>query len=302
MDSMMTNIGDKPRRWGIWQVTQHNAAARDGGRNENLHAWCPMNPKSQYPRGYNVMFGLVNNPTFRADREKGLMHMQYRRYVGKIGMDCSAGWLAVVNGEAGKTYVARFTYYPEKEYPDGASVEFWSQGKGTIITGDTVSEMPEDVSENPHLIESEILSPFAALKPGEDCSFHVDWYAANIGGDYPILNCTEAGVRCSELQCKAYYGQTLSVLGGQFGVFYEGKAGVSFLDATGKEIGKTPVEIPVSPDKPLILAPSHVPGKGPIRVPAEAKNIALFITDASGKYLGELARCPIQSTDWIAKP
>ena len=54
-------------------------------------------------------------------------------------------------------------------------------GPGQIVA-DKVVDLSDDPAETPYMIESEICSPLATVKPGESYSFHVDWYAAKIGG------------------------------------------------------------------------------------------------------------------------
>ena len=71
-EATMTNVDTKPRRWGIWAHTQLDAATRDGHSfNPLMRAFCPLNPRSKFPRGYDVIFGEKDNPSFRADRERG---------------------------------------------------------------------------------------------------------------------------------------------------------------------------------------------------------------------------------------
>ncbi len=57
-------------------------------------------------------------------------------------------------------------------------------------------ELSDDPLECPYFIETELLSPLATVKPGESYTFRYDWYAAVIGGDFPVLGCTEVGVVC----------------------------------------------------------------------------------------------------------
>jgi len=288
IDSTMRNIDTKPRRWGIWEVTQHNAANPQGaGHNEKMWAYCPINPKSIYARGYNVMFGLVNNPEFKPDYDSGILRVHYERMVGKIGMDSSAGWLAVVNGTVGNVFVERFSYYPDTEYPDGASVEIWTHGPGRWVQSGEVYEMNDDPIECPYFMESEVLSPFADLQPGETYSFHLDLYAATIGGNYPVLDCTNVGVTCEQFAAKVL-GDKLN-LTGRFGVFCTGKAGVVLLDAAGSEVANAELDTVLTPAQPCVVS-SDVE----VNVPAEAATVCLVVIDATGKQLGELARAQIK--------
>ena len=62
-EATMTNIDTKPRRWGIWSHTQLDGGRRDGkGYNAQLVAYCPMNPKSHFSKGYSVIFGAGRIP------------------------------------------------------------------------------------------------------------------------------------------------------------------------------------------------------------------------------------------------
>ena len=126
-----------------------------------MQAWCPLNPQSRFPKGYDVIFGEKNNPSFQPDAPRGLMRVQYQYKVGKIGLDSRAGWVATVDGESGAVFVQRFVFEPKKEYPDGSSVEFWLNGVGQIHAYNRDMVMPTNAAENPYVFESEVLSPFA---------------------------------------------------------------------------------------------------------------------------------------------
>lgn len=288
-DITMKNIDTKPRRWAIWQVTQLSAVSREGsGYNPNVFCYCPVNPKSSYARGYDEQFGLVNNPSFKLDRENGLVRAHYQRLVGKIGVDCAAGWLAVVDGTSGYVFVERFAYQPDKEYPDHASVEFWMNGVGQFVVGGKVVTASEDPSETPAYVESEILSALAELKAGERYTFHLDWCAARIGGNFPVLACTEVGVTGQRLVARASGGPL--ALSGRFGVFYPGQLGFVLLNGKGQELSRSGPKLVVSPDEPVVLAD----WSGGAAVPAEARSVQLVVYDPAGKALGELASAPVQ--------
>jgi hypothetical protein len=286
-DSTMKNIDAKPRRWAIWQVTQLNACSPTGDDyNKEIRCWSPVNPASIYPRGYNELFGLINNPSFKADPATKMFSANYQRLVGKAGLDNSTGWAAVVDGTAGYVFVERFKYFPDKKYPDGASVEFWMNGAGQIVCAGKIVDCKDDPVETPHYAESEILAPLAELKPGESCSFHLDWFAARIGGNYPVLDCKVGGVSCEQFAAKAA-GEGQVRLAGRFGVFYTGQAGLVAIDADGKECGKIDLKLPVSPAEPLVLDKDE-------HVPAGAASLRLVLYDSAGKMVGELAQAKIR--------
>jgi len=290
IDCTMKNIDTKNRRWGIWQVTQHGTANRKGdGFDKGIRVWVPLNPKSIHPNGYRVLFGARDNPQFKADG--GMMCVHYRHLVGKIAMDCSAGWYALVNGTAGRVFVERFEWHGDKPYPDDASVEVWTQGAGSIEAWGKEVKMSDDVKENPYLLETEVLSPFAELKPGETFSHHTDWYVARIGGDHPVVGCNGLGVACEPL--KAALSEGKLILAGRFGVFYKAEAVLSLADGRGKEVLRGQAKLGVSPDEPLVLSPGSKLAQG-VRVPAEAAKACLLLLDASGKPIAALASAEIQ--------
>ncbi len=67
-DATMTNIDNKPRRWGIWSHTQLDGGRHDAkGPNAKLVAYCPLNARSQFAKGYSVIFGPQDNPSFQPD-------------------------------------------------------------------------------------------------------------------------------------------------------------------------------------------------------------------------------------------
>jgi hypothetical protein len=191
----MENIADRPVRWGIWQVTQHDSREERGdgaGKTSVFHrglrAWTPVYRHSRYPKGYKVMFGPEDTPQFAAvDSPIGaLFRLEYRHQAGKAGLDTAAEWLAVTQEETGFLYAHTFPARPDAEYPDGASVEFWTSGPGSIRLGDTAVAMQED---EPWLVESEVLAPFANLAPGEKYSFGTAIHLAH--GTGPVLSVSE---------------------------------------------------------------------------------------------------------------
>jgi hypothetical protein len=286
IDCKMENIDTKPRRWGIWQVTQHNVANRKGpGFDGNIRVYCPINPRSMHPKGYKVIYGRMDNPEFNA--KDGMVSIRYMHLVGKIGMDCSAGWYALVSGSYGCVFVERFSWENEREYPDDASFELWTQGAGTILAYGKQVKMPDRLAENPYVVETEVLSPFAHLKPGESSSCHSDWYVAKIGGNLPVVDCTNVGVTCVPLQASLSRGN-LTIRGGHFGVFENGQATLAFVDVDGNEIGRGSARVAVSPKKPLTLEELSKLVEG-VEIPSGVVQLSLIVIDDSAETVGSLA-------------
>ncbi len=286
IDATMTNIDTKPRRWGIWAHTQFDAASRHGrGWNRNLWGYCPMNPRSVFVRGYGVQYGLVNNPSFQPNYDTGIMRVNYQRRVGKIGLDSPGGWVATVDATDGYAFVQRFTFEAEKPYPDNSSVEFWMSGPGRFVAWGKVTDMGEDA---PCLMESEILSPFAALKPGESYTYHYDWYSAKVPPRMPVVACSDVGVVCEPLKAKAAGGR-LKLTGG-FGVFYKGAVELVLLDKAHKPVGRA-ASVAVTPIRALIVPKTAMSA---VAVPADASTARLVVKDPKGRVLGELTRAAIE--------
>jgi hypothetical protein len=295
VDATMTNIDSQPRRWGIWAHTQLDGGKPAGtGHNTFLQAWCPLNRKSQFPQGYRVIFGAEDNPSFQTDQERGLLHVQYRYQVGKIGVDSPAGWVATVDGLTGAVFVQRFTFQANREYPDGSSVEFWLNGVGKFRAYNREIETTADPVANPYIFESELLSPFARLQPGEITLWHYDWYATQIGGNYPIVDCTVAGVTAEPLAVRVAPGR-LS-LSGRWGVFTPGTVRLRLTNGTGDTLRTVDVAAGVTPLK-------AVPVQATVDTPPGVAGAVLELTDKTGQVVGELARTPVPVVEaWLAPP
>ena len=171
--------------------------------------------------------------------------------MGKIGLDSPAGWLATVDGECGAVFVQRFVFEPKKAYPDGSSVEFWHNGVGQIHAYNRDIVMATNAAENPYVFESEVLSPYAELKPGRSYTWHYDWYACQIGGSFPVLNCTDAGVVAEPL--RAVRDPAGWRLEGRFGVFARANPRLEWRDARGRLVGVQPLHRAATPLEPLVL-------------------------------------------------
>ena len=285
-DTTMTNVDTKPRRWGIWQVTQLNAANRQGeGYNKEMRCYSPIHPKSVFRKGYAEMFGLVNNPSFSADAKTKMAVAHYQRLVGKMGVDNAAGWIAAVDGTSGYVFVERFRTFPGRKYPDDTSVTFWMSGVGQYVAGTKIVDSKDDPKETPYLVESEVVSPYAELKPGESYSFHNEWMVARIGGNFPVLDCTPAGVVCEPLVAKVSGGKV--AFSGRFGFFQPGRVSLVLADAKGAECGRILVEGRVSPEEPLVLKVEEP-------LPAGAVSVRLMVeSEALGKTAVTLAKASI---------
>jgi len=280
VDAEMKNIDTKMRRWGIWSVAQLNAESSNEQGYKKLRGYCPLNPNSQYKKGYGVIYGAQNNEAFSVDKENGLVVVNYNEEVGKIGIDSPAGWVATVDSESGYVFVERFEFEAEEEYPDNASVEFWLEGIGEIEAYNTTIKMPDNPN---HLLESELLGPLTTLEPGDSTIFHYDWYAAKIGGDYVITDCSEYGVVCGGLSADISDGKVL--ISGRLGLFYKGTVDIRVLDADERVITEE-MGFEVAPEKPLVMDTLELKLKPSDR----PESVVLTLRDVAGTEMGVLAR------------
>ena len=140
-----------------------------------------MNPNSRWPEKYHVMFGLAQSFNWQPDYEHALMKVRYMNFVGKIVMDVPQGWAAMVDPVSGYTFVQRFPYDPDAEYPDGGNYEVWVAGKGEFVHNN--ERMYADDNPKARFIEMEILGPIVSLSPGEETHLSTSWEVIKGGLD-----------------------------------------------------------------------------------------------------------------------
>jgi hypothetical protein len=277
----MRNAGDKPCRWGIWEHAQLDAALPGGGPNGKLKSYCVLDPRGHFERGYAVLFGAQDNPSWVADKASGLFRADYRYKVGKAVVDSPGGWVATVDGRRGIVFVQFFRHERGRDYPDGASVEFWHNGAGTFRAWGKENTAPDDPSKNPCVAESELISPFFALAPGESCRWDYQWCAANLGGDYPVVDCTPVAAVSEPLKVRRT-GEDHARITGRWGVFEKGILQAVWIGSDGNQLGR--IELGEASPLKAVLLDSKVP------LPRGAVSLKLGLVDAKGAPLGELGR------------
>jgi hypothetical protein len=166
-------------------------------------------------------------------------------------------------------------------------VQFWTNGVGRFHTGKTLHVQVDDPVATPPFMESEVLSPFAQLQPGESARFETDWYTVRIGPNLPILDCTDVGVLCRRFAA-AVHGKELT-LTGNVGVFHVGKLGLALRDEEGRQLVETGPVLAVSPTR--VVALSALARQ--IEVPANAHSVEIVLYHNGGQVLGRLAKSPL---------
>ena len=133
-----------------------------------------------------------------------------------------------------------------------------------------------------------------SFQPGESTTWHYDWFATQVGGNYPVLNCTDAGVTAEPLVAKV--GLRKLSLHGRFGVFSPGTVRAVLWHVSGTRLKTIDLVREVSPCRPVIV-------QAAVDSPADVSLVSLELVDTQNSCLGELARTwvPIVKC-WLAPP
>ncbi len=281
----MKNVSSRRVRWSLWEVVQHlvlEKGADPAAARSPVRVYCPLNPHSRFPGGINPMFGLVNDPRYSVCPATGIMEGEYAWRVHKIGLDSEAGWLAVVDGSSRHAFVQTFRYEQGREYPDGASVEFWFNGPGQFVINRVIIESPKDPARSPAFLESEVLSPLVALAPGETYAFRTEWYLTRVGT--PILAPEGAGV--AHRSFRALRGGNRVKVEGNFGAFYAGEAELQIKDPVGFPLVRESIGR-VTPLEPVYVSKE-------LDAPADAARAVVRLKGTGGRDLGPVVSVPVR--------
>jgi hypothetical protein len=279
VDQVMRNISRREIRWGIWHLIQNNAAdVNDPSKpNPDLYLYIPLNPHSKYPDGYYKPYGDARHPSYQILPGGHMLRVHYLYRVCKAAADSSAGWFGVVNGQKNIGFVENFKYFPEREYPDGASVETWNDGPGMISRGPFDQILTDDISKTPYFLETEGMSPYATLEPGEEYSHPIYWSPTRVPN--PIAGDPTSGGVVSEPLSARIDGNRVT-LKGTFGVFTPGTLQAEFFGPMNDELSHVTL-MDVDP-RQVVRLDKTVP------LPAEAYRVNLTARDSDGENRGFL--------------
>jgi len=286
VEQVMRNISRREIRWGIWHLVQHGASdARDPSKpNPELYMYVPINPHSQYPRGFYNPYGDARHPSYEPVDGGHMLRIHYLYRVGKVAADSTAGWFAVVNGQKNIGIVETFRNFPKQEYPDGASVESWNDGPGTISRGAWDQTLVADPKTTPYFLESEVLSPYARLEPGEEYEFTVNWSPTRISNPIIAQTPSSAGAVSEPLSAEPE-GRNVH-LRGIFGTFVPGTLEAVFYSAMGEELKRENLQ-PVDPREVVRLDKS-------VPLAAGAFRVSVRVLDADGENRGYLGNAVLK--------
>lgn len=278
VDQVMRNISQRQIRWGIWHLIQNDASdLHDPSKpNPDLYVYVPINARSRFRRGFYNPYGDVRNPSYQAIDNGRMLRIHYQYHVGKVAADSSAGWYAVENGQKNISLVETFKYFPNQAYPDDASVEFWNNGPGTISRGPFSQTYANNPKEIPYILETEGVSPYATLDPGQQYEFTIHWAPARAPN--PIQNAVWAGVISQPFS--AHISGSQVGLQGVFGVFIPGSLQAVFYSAMGEELAHTTLET-VDPRQVVRLDKS-------VPLPSKTFRVSLRVVNSKGENCGFL--------------
>jgi hypothetical protein len=278
VEQVMRNISKRQIRWGIWHLIQNDAAdAQDPSKpNQQLYMYVPLNPHSIYPKRYTVVYGDAQHPSYQVSEDGKLLCVHYMYMVGKVALDSNAGWYAVVNGQKNIGYVETFRYFPEREYPDHASVESWNEGPGRISRGPFFQTLLDNPQETPYFLETEVVSPYATLDPGEQTEFTVHWSPTSVTN--PIVNAVWAGAISQSLS--AVVAGSSVTLKGTFGVFVPGELVANFYSVMGELLGSEALQT-IDPRQVVRLDKATA-------LPANTFRVSIYVRDSEGQNRGYL--------------
>jgi hypothetical protein len=276
IDELMRNVSRRQIRWGIWHLIQHDAAdVNDPNKpNPDVYMYVPLNPHSRYPSGYNKMYGDAHHPSYEVIDDGKVLRAHYLYRVGKIGIDTNRGWYAVVNGEKKTCFVETFKYFSTEEYPDNASVESWNDGPGTIHRDPFDQVLKDDPKETPYFFESEVLSPYITLDPGEEHVFTVQWAVTAASG--PVLDNKWIGTVSQPLSA-VRNGKSVQ-LRETLGVFSPGSLLATFYDDHGVILLQKKLQ-DVDPRTAI-----HIDQM--VDLPAGTFRVSVLVQDGNGDNLG----------------
>ena len=275
LDLSFENISDRAIHWSIWDVAQLACVTADGTLNDDCWLYIPTDPDRERP--YDIMFG-DDNPQYQLDSESGLLAVQYRGIVGKIGAHSPAGWIAFADRRTGFVLCMQFPYQPDAEYPDnGATVECWTESPG--------APSPIPIRSPGYILEAEVLSPLLTLQPGKSASHRVAWSAAYCPA--PIVAVTDTG--CVHQSLSVEVNEGWARVHGVFGCFLDGRAAIDCLDEAGAVVSRADLG-PVSPLRALRVDAQMV-------VKDSARLLRLYVLDADGTFAGALASVMLTDSD-----
>src|SRR5690606_24278684 len=106
-------------------------------------------------------------------------------------------WVAYSDTASGHVLVVTFTYVENTVYPEGTSVQVWTQGSGQVYSRNEVRSYPDDLVGNPPYLEIELLSPLFTLISGASASFVYQISCCKVVPHHHVIRKTKFSVTVS---------------------------------------------------------------------------------------------------------
>jgi hypothetical protein len=269
--AVMKNVSGFPQSWSEQSVSQYNAASpTDASQfNPEFYGLTPANPASAYLNGFHVRTGTSNNSAYSV--RDGLFRLHWGNTGGEVWVDSPGGWAAVVDGTTQYTMLERIRYQPGANYPDKATILFFTTGQRMRGGAAPPSDTPPI-----YYMETEVNSPVVELYPGETYAMDTQWFPTRMGSEFKTT--TYSGV----------IGQPLAVAGtpeglvlsGNFGVFYAGKLVAHYYSRGGEALGTASLDS-VTPLEAVKL-------QATVQAPPGTARVSLHVEDQQGLDRGPL--------------
>ena len=280
--AVMTNITGHPIRWAMQSVTQYNTADPSDLTNYNRDFWAftPANPASVFNRQFDAHAGPVDHPSYSVQNNLFTLHWKYLE--GEVGVDSTAGWVAVVDGLSSFAMLERFRFFPGAEYPERASVIFYIDGPSLRLNSKGMPEISRTKLEDaPYYMEAELNNPLVVLEPRLSSVLESEWFPTRMTPH--LVNVTDAGMIGRELAAVPVTGGVR--LTGFFGVFYAGRVVARFYNAGGVPI--KPLDVAQADPLEALSLDKTIPA------PPEAARVSLHLLDEQGLDRGSLGEVEI---------
>jgi hypothetical protein len=220
LELRFTNCSDRvgtarTSRWAIWNVAQLGCAA-----GSDYWLYMAADHQSGWNASCRVLYG-GDNPAYLAQLYPGVvpgvLGVNYRGEVGKVGTRSERNWLAFREGSSGRVLTMRATFSTAGEFPDGGcALECWSEAPG--------ARSPVPLASPGRILEAEVLGPLTELTPGESCQLSLRYGMTHCSGAVRDVTETACVVRPLEIRrCRRVVGQV--------GVFRDATLVLEYIDA-----------------------------------------------------------------------
>lgn len=270
--SVMKNKSGYPRSWSQQSVSQYDTAASDDATKINPGIWglTLANPSSEYLNRFHVRTGMTSESAYVV--EGGLFKVHPLNSGGEVWIDSLGGWLAVTDSTSHYTMVERIRYQPRANYPDKATMIFFTTGQRNRQNNNPTMPLPPPI----HYMEAEVNSPIVELAPEETYAMDTVWYPTRNTSE--LKSATYAGT--IEIPLEAKKNQSELSLTGEFGVFYPGTLVAHFYGQGGEPLSTTKVT-DLNPLEPLKLA-------SVVNAPEQTRRVSLHVVDLQNIDRGSL--------------